>query len=243
MSLGGVGGWKAYQDHQRDRAATGCRSKRRQTPASTALEASAPETRQRGAGQLSSEPAQARPRLSNPQPAGEAAAAAQTSIDSSAGQLGRCSRRTQRSFEVTIRPKDRAWVSVKSDGKFVVRGIIKPPDVKTIRANDQVVFYTGNAGEVEVSFNGKNVPLTGGANEEQTLVFDSRGVLPRTAAPVTRSNCSTTRPIIMKNIGENVVRIEAEALRALADRLAGPMAERLRPRRRTALRLHRPRRS
>src|ERR1035437_4743891 len=27
-----------------------------------------------------------------------------------------------------------------------------------------------------------------------------------------------------KNLGENVVRIEAEALRALADRLAGPMA-------------------
>jgi arabinose-5-phosphate isomerase len=29
----------------------------------------------------------------------------------------------------------------------------------------------------------------------------------------------------MKNIGENVVRIEADALRALADRIAGPMAE------------------
>jgi arabinose-5-phosphate isomerase len=29
----------------------------------------------------------------------------------------------------------------------------------------------------------------------------------------------------MKNIGENVVRIEAEALRALADRIGGPMAE------------------
>src|SRR5271165_6454080 len=28
----------------------------------------------------------------------------------------------------------------------------------------------------------------------------------------------------MKNIAENVVRIEAEALRALADRIAGPMA-------------------
>src|SRR5258708_6627707 len=28
----------------------------------------------------------------------------------------------------------------------------------------------------------------------------------------------------MKNVGENVVRIEAEALRALADRIAGPMA-------------------
>src|SRR5579863_7653445 len=30
---------------------------------------------------------------------------------------------------------------------------------------------------------------------------------------------------LMKNIGENVVRIEAEALRALADRLSGPMAK------------------
>jgi arabinose-5-phosphate isomerase len=30
---------------------------------------------------------------------------------------------------------------------------------------------------------------------------------------------------MMKNVGENVVRIEAEALRALADRLAGPMAK------------------
>jgi len=33
----------------------------------------------------------------------------------------------------------------------------------------------------------------------------------------------STRPT-SKNLGENVVRIEAEALRALADRLAGPMA-------------------
>ena len=29
----------------------------------------------------------------------------------------------------------------------------------------------------------------------------------------------------MKHTGENVVRIEAEALRALADRIAGPMAD------------------
>ena len=29
----------------------------------------------------------------------------------------------------------------------------------------------------------------------------------------------------MRNIGENVVRIEAEALRRLAERLAGPMAD------------------
>src|SRR6201993_3620192 len=32
-------------------------------------------------------------------------------------------------------------------------------------------------------------------------------------------------PFFMKHTGENVVRIEAEALRALADRIAGPMAD------------------
>src|SRR5437868_3786100 len=34
-----------------------------------------------------------------------------------------------------------------------------------------------------------------------------------------------TSSFSMKNVGENVVRIEAEALRALADRIAGPMAD------------------
>ena len=86
------------------------------------------------------------------------------------------------SFELTVRPRNRAWVSIKSDGKFVVRGIIQPPDVKTVRATDQVVFWTGNAGAVEVSFNGKNVPLTGGENEERVLVFNSRGLLPPSAS-------------------------------------------------------------
>jgi hypothetical protein len=86
-------------------------------------------------------------------------------------------------FELTVRPKNRAWVSIKSDGKFVVRGIIQPPDVKTIRATDQVVFWTGNAGAVAVSFNGKDVPLSGGENEERVLVFNSRGLLPPSASP------------------------------------------------------------
>jgi cytoskeleton protein RodZ len=85
-------------------------------------------------------------------------------------------------FELTVRPKDRAWVSIKSDGQFVVRGIIKPPDVKTIRATSEVVFYTGNVGAVEVSFNGKSVPLGGGVNDERVLVFNSRGLLPSSAS-------------------------------------------------------------
>ncbi len=86
-------------------------------------------------------------------------------------------------FEVMVRAKERAWVSIKSDGKFIVRGIIVPPDVKTVRANDQVVFVTGNAGAVEVSFNGQPVSLPGGPNKEGVLVFNSHGAVSPKQAP------------------------------------------------------------
>jgi cytoskeleton protein RodZ len=90
-------------------------------------------------------------------------------------------------FEVTVRAVDNAWISIKSDGKIAVRGIIGPPDVKTVRATGQVIFWTGNAGAVEVSFNGQRIPLEGGPNTQGTLVFNSHGVVipkPSTAARV-----------------------------------------------------------
>jgi hypothetical protein len=81
------------------------------------------------------------------------------------------------SFEVAVRAKDRAWVSIKTDGKITVRGIISPPDVKVVHATGEIVFWTGNAGAVEISFNGQSVPLAGGPNSEGTLVFNSHGVV------------------------------------------------------------------
>jgi cytoskeleton protein RodZ len=85
-------------------------------------------------------------------------------------------------FDVTVRAKESARVEIKSDGKVLVRGVMNPADVKTIHATNKVVFWTANAGEVELSFNGKNVPLNGGENDEQVLVFNSHGLLPRPAA-------------------------------------------------------------
>jgi arabinose-5-phosphate isomerase len=42
---------------------------------------------------------------------------------------------------------------------------------------------------------------------------------------MTKPGADPAAPLLMKNVGENVVRIEAAALRALADRLAGQMGE------------------
>ena len=183
---GGIGGWKVYQDRQNDRekrAATSANPEVSQPPVSAAAPVAggggSATDQASSAQQVQTSPAS--PAATQPAPSAatavappsEAAAAPKVATeDPSANPTAGAP------FEVVVRPKDSAWVSVKADGSYVVRGIIRPPDVKTIHATSQVVFYTGNAGAVDVTFNGKNVPLTGGPNAEQVLVFDSRGLRP-----------------------------------------------------------------
>jgi cytoskeleton protein RodZ len=181
---GAVGGWKAYQEHQKERERLAAATSPAEASAGVAGAQSANSSASPVSGateRATSQPstlASSTPSAPTGNGATENRAAA---TNPPAGKLQDAAH-AGGEFEVTIRPKDRAWVSVKSDGKYVVRGIIKPPDVKTIRATGEVVFFTGNAGEVELAFNGKSVPLNGGINQQETVVFDSKGVQPRAAA-------------------------------------------------------------
>jgi cytoskeleton protein RodZ len=191
VAIGSVGGWKVYRDRQRDREA--------QMPRAASVEQSAPAAAAPSAnnttGAISTpQPAQQREPPAQQQNQPQTAAAGTASLQPTGSSPGSQSAATTRpadspaggaaaaQFVLTITPKDRAWVSIKADGNYVVRGIIKPPDVRTIRASDEIVFYTGNAGAVEVAFNGKSVPVSGGANDEKVLVFDSHGLQPKAPA-------------------------------------------------------------
>jgi cytoskeleton protein RodZ len=169
LVAGVIGGWRIYRERRLDRQS---QTERTSTAAPNNAPVSAPASLPDTAPAPSAQAVSGKS-VNVPQHRAAEQNAAATTASKSSSNL-----ESGVPFELTVRPKDRAWVSIKSDGQFVVRGIIKPPDVKTIRANSQVVFFTGNAGAVEVSFNGKNVPLTGGANDEQVLVFNSHGVLP-----------------------------------------------------------------
>ncbi len=185
---GGIGGWKLYRDRQVERQKRQASSPADTSPASpvTALPSanSSESAGSRPTATQSSQPSPASGTVQAESPApksnrapSETATARPTSPESAAANTSAAA-----PFEVTVRPKDAAWVSIKSDGQYVVRGIIKPPDVRTIHATNQVVFFTGNAGAVEIAFNGKSVPVAGGPNDEQVLVFDSRGLMPKTAS-------------------------------------------------------------
>jgi cytoskeleton protein RodZ len=188
---GGVAGWKAYQDHRYEkqlRTAAMSASDASQSPSG-----SAPQTASGNAASppvsapASSSPTSASPVATNNVPSSPTADQPPHGVSPASSTTAYTvgAPAAEGTFDVTVRPKDPAWVSIKSDGKFVVRGIIKPPDVKTIRASSQVVFFTGNAGALEVSFNGKNVPLPTNPNQEQVLVFDSRGIVQQPAAQQT----------------------------------------------------------
>ncbi len=191
VAAGGIGAWKMYQERQREREQSMAHTSSA-APSTVPAEATpvadasaAPSSRtasgQQGEAQKTSS---GNPALQTANTSGDSTSAAVAGGPARASQPpAGADEATGSSFEVTVRPKDRAWVSIKADGKIVVRGIIEPPDVKTIHAANQIIFYTGNAGAVEVAFEGKDVPVTGGANDQLTLVFDAHGLLPKVPAP------------------------------------------------------------
>ena len=186
VAAGGVGGWKVYRDRQQREQPLPQTSPTETSVAPSDVAPVAPASAAEGSNSAAENKNENQSPAPGPatlkatgQSGGLASAAAPSRPAESAAGAGDAARLP---FEITVRPRDRAWVSIKADGNYVVRGVIEPPEVKTIHATGNVVFYTGNAGAVAVAFNGKDIPLTGGLNDPQTLIFDARGLRPKDSA-------------------------------------------------------------
>jgi len=183
--VGAAGGWRLYQQRQREPQRSTATS---QIALSNSSGNNAPGPTGAAATQLSPEigGVPQSPAIS-PGGAGtavrtvEAAESLPHPVGADASSIA-ASAQAGTPFDVTIRAKNRARIEIKSDGKVLLRGVMNPDDVKTIHATNKVVFWTANARDVELSFNGKNVPLDGGKSDEQVLVFNSQGLLPQSAA-------------------------------------------------------------
>ena len=69
-------------------------------------------------------------------------------------------------------------MSIKVDGNIQTRGVLEAGQSRTMEAKKEVVLWTGNAGALEVTFNGKSVPIEAGPNEVRVLVFTPNGLAP-----------------------------------------------------------------
>jgi hypothetical protein len=82
---------------------------------------------------------------------------------------------TGREFVLLVRARQDAWVKIKADDELLMEGTLKGE--KTVHARQKVVFTTGNAAAIELSFNGEPQPALGADNQVKTVVFTPDGRL------------------------------------------------------------------
>jgi cytoskeleton protein RodZ len=78
-------------------------------------------------------------------------------------------------FLVQIKARQDSWVAISADGRQIMQDTLYASAEKSVGARDQVVIKTGNAGALDISFNGKKLPAQGAYNEVKTLTFDPNG--------------------------------------------------------------------
>jgi cytoskeleton protein RodZ len=81
-------------------------------------------------------------------------------------------------FLVLIKAREDAWVAIAADGKQIVEDTLAAATEKSVQARNQIVIKTGNAGALDISFNGQKLPPQGAYNQVKTLTFDPNGLRP-----------------------------------------------------------------
>jgi cytoskeleton protein RodZ len=83
----------------------------------------------------------------------------------------------EKSFFVSVKAKEDSWISIVADGKSVMERVLPADKHKKIKAGRTLVLRTGNAGGIEVSFNGHSLGALGNENEPRTLTFNGAGLV------------------------------------------------------------------
>jgi cytoskeleton protein RodZ len=83
----------------------------------------------------------------------------------------------ERTFSVVVIAKEDAWVQLKTDGRTVFSRTLRAGQQQSVRAGSRVELTTGNAGGVDVTFNGKALGAIGNESQVRTLTFTPAGLV------------------------------------------------------------------
>ena len=64
---------------------------------------------------------------------------------------------------------ERTWLSISSDGKEIFAGILQPSESKTLTGLDRATMKVGNAGGIDVLWNGKSISPLGTRGQVLTI--------------------------------------------------------------------------
>jgi len=85
---------------------------------------------------------------------------AQAAADASAAQTPSAPQDAG-AFLVQIKAREDSWLVVSADGKEIMQYTLRASAEKSVGARNQIVIRTGNAGALDISFNGRKLPAQG----------------------------------------------------------------------------------
>lgn len=66
---------------------------------------------------------------------------------------------------------EKTWISITSDGKEIFSGVLQPSQTKTLTGADVAKLRIGNAGGLEIQWNGKTIGPVGPRGQVRVVVF------------------------------------------------------------------------
>jgi cytoskeletal protein RodZ len=74
-------------------------------------------------------------------------------------------------FRVEVAAVEATWLSITADDKEIYSGVLEAAGTKTLNGHDSARIRTGNAGGVNVLFNGKTIGSLGPRGQARTVLF------------------------------------------------------------------------
>jgi cytoskeleton protein RodZ len=84
-------------------------------------------------------------------------------------------RKSDSAIRIELVATEPTWLSVATDGKMAYSGILEATETKTLEGHETARIRTGNAGGVNVVFNGKDLGTLGPRGQTRTVLFTRTG--------------------------------------------------------------------
>jgi hypothetical protein len=72
---------------------------------------------------------------------------------------------------LSLSATEKTWLSITSNGKKIFSGILEPRQSKTLTGTEVATLKVGNAGGIEVLWNGKPIGPIGPRGQVRTIQF------------------------------------------------------------------------
>ena len=81
-------------------------------------------------------------------------------------------------FVVVIQAREDSWALITSDGRTVYSGVLSAGEERVVPGRTKVIVKAGNAGGIDLRFNGKKLNPQGESGQVRTITFGPGGVVP-----------------------------------------------------------------